>query len=304
MATVATTAAPLAPPPQTLRLESLARIDTTTLSQSELQALSLCSLSAFDLRSTTHLVFPKVDRSLFNESAGSRRQTYSRPRKPQSPSDSPTGRRRRVAGILPAPKLPPVPDDDPENIENRKIIDYLKQLIREDPKFDQVELAPPSVSAEILSNLEPRGGIVDREDGGLVKLGGERKRKRGRKPKLKVHLKECYRGMEIVNKNGVAIDLSGLANAEDPFAEELKRRTVGLESEEELLGFLRDLEGQWGSRRKKRKIVDAGHFGDVLPVGWKLLLGLKRKDGRAWIYCRRYIRWSSCLFYSSRSMGC
>ncbi|KAI9121276.1 hypothetical protein K1719_008309 [Acacia pycnantha] len=298
MATVDTTAPPSAPPPQALNLESLPRIVTTTLSQSELQALSLCSLSAFDLTSTTNLVFPHVDRSLFNESAGSRRQTYSRPRKPLSPSDSPTGHRRRVAGLLPTPKLPPVPDDDPENLENRKIIDYLKQLIREDPKFDQVELAPPSVSHEVVPNFELRVGMGESEDMGLV-----RKRKRGRKPKAKAHLDECYREMDFVNKDGVAIDLSALANTEDPFSDELRRRTEGLQSEEELLGFLRDLGGQWGSRRKKRKIVDAGDFGDVLPVGWKLLLGLKRKDGRAWIYCRRYISPSGEQFVSCKEVS-
>lgn len=97
--------------------------------------------------------------------------------------------------------------------------------------------------------------------------------------------------MEIVNRDGVAVDLTALANAEDPYGEELRRRTLGMESEEELLGFMRELGGQWGSRRKKRKIVDAGVFGDALPVGWKLLLGIKRRDGRASIYCRRYIRW-------------
>ncbi|XP_054802329.1 uncharacterized protein LOC129306043 isoform X2 [Prosopis cineraria] len=303
MATFATTPPPLGPTSQALKLEALARIDITTLSQSELQVLSLCSPSAFDLRSTTDLVFPKVDRSLFNESAGTRRQTYSRPRKPLSPSDSPTGHRRRVAGLLPTPKLPPLPDDDPENLENRKIIDYLKQLIREDPKFDQVELAPPAAAPEFVPNCELRVGMVESEDVGLMKLGGERKRKRGRKPKVKVHLKECYREMEIVNKGGVAIDLSALASTQDPFSEELRRRTEGLQSEEELLGFLRDLGGQWGSRRKKRKIVDAGDFGDVLPLGWKLLLGLKRKDGRAWIYCRRYISPSGEQFVSCKEVS-
>ena len=168
------------------------------------------------------------------------------------------------------------------------IIDYLKQLIREDPKFDQIEFAPPSSSSAPVAD---HGGAAatERAELGLVTFG-ERKRKRGRKPKVKVHLEECYRGMEIVNKNGVAIDFTELAKAEDPFAEELRRRTEGLQGEEELLGFLRDLEGQWGSRRKKRRIVDAADFGDVLPLGWKLLLGLKRKDGRAWIYCRRYVR--------------
>jgi len=248
-----------------LKVESLACIDSTTLSHSELLALSLSSLCAFDLRATNDLVTPKIDPALFNESAGSRRQTYSRPQ------SSPTGRRRRLAGLLPAPKLPPLPAHDPENAENRLIIDYLKQLIREDPKFDQVHLASPSL---------PQPNV---------------KRKRGRKPKLKLHLEDCYRGIDILNRNGVAVDLSQLATSQDPFADELKRRTEGLSKEEELLGFLRDLPGQWGSRRKKRRIVDAADFGDVLPLSWKILLGLKRKDGRAWIYCRRYIRF--CFFF-------
>jgi len=248
-----------------LKVESLACIDSTTLSHSELLALSLSSLCTFDLRATNDLVTPKIDPALFNESAGSRRQTYSRPQ------SSPTGRRRRLAGLLPAPKLPPLPAHDPENAENRLIIDYLKQLIREDPKFDQVHLAPPSL---------PQPTV---------------KRKRGRKPKLKLHLEHCYRGIDVLNRNGVTVDLSQLANSQDPFADELKRRTVGLSNEEELLGFLRDLPGQWGSRRKKRRIVDAADFGDVLPLNWKILLGLKRKDGRAWIYCRRYIRF--CFFF-------
>ncbi|KAK7328142.1 hypothetical protein VNO77_22238 [Canavalia gladiata] len=256
-----------------LKLEWVTCIDSTTLSQSEIYALSLSSLSS--LSAFNDLVTPKIDPSLFNESAGSRRQTYCRPQ------SSPTGRRHRLPGLLPAPKPPPLPAHDPEN---RVIIDYLKQLIREDPKFDQVELAQPSVS-------EQTEGVLPR------------KRKRGRKPKVKVHLEECYRGMEIVNKNGVAIDLSALANADDPFAFELRRRTEGLRNEEELLGFLRDLPGQWGSRRKKRRIVDAADFGDVLPLRWKLLLGLKRKDGRAWIYCRRYISPSGQHFVSCKEVS-
>lgn len=96
--------------------------------------------------------------------------------------------------------------------------------------------------------------------------------------------------LEIVNRNGVAVDLEALANADDPYGEELRRRTVGMESEVELLGFLRDLGGQWGSRRKRRKIVDASEFGDALPVGWKLIIGLKRRVGRVTLYCRRYLR--------------
>ncbi|KAG5104494.1 hypothetical protein JHK82_041464 [Glycine max] len=249
-----------------LKLESLACIDSTTLSHSELLALSLSSLC-----STHDLLTPKIDPALFNQSTGSHRQTYS------LPHSSPTARRRRLAGLLPSPKLPPLPAHDPENAENRLIIDYLKQFIRDDPNFDQVELAPPSL---------PQPRI---------------QRKRGRNPKVKVHLDDCYRGIDIVNQNGVSVDLQLLANSQDPFAEELKRRTEGLHNEEELLGFLRDLPGQWGSRRKKRRIVDSADFGDVLPLSWKILLGLKRKDGRAWIYCRRYIRFSSSFLTRSFS---
>ena len=122
---------------------------------------------------------------------------------------------------------------------------------------------------------------------------GEKKRKRGRKSKPS----DAEKGdeiLEIVNKNGVVIDFRALENGDELYGVELRRRSVGLESEEEVLGFLRNLDGEWGSRRKRRKIVDAGEFGDWLPIGWKLLLGLRRREGRVSIYCRRYVRWSCC----------
>lgn len=95
--------------------------------------------------------------------------------------------------------------------------------------------------------------------------------------------------LEIVNRNGVPVDFKALGNADEVYGTELWRRSNGLGSEDEVLGFLRGLEGQWCSRRKRRKIVDASHFGDALPIGWKLLLGLKRREGRVWVYCRRYV---------------
>ncbi|CAL9021225.1 unnamed protein product [Prunus brigantina] len=286
-------------------VDSLTHIDITTLSQSELHALSLCSSSssAFNLFGAQDLVVPKIDRSVFNESAGSRRQTYSRPRRSQS--DASTGHRRRVTGLHATPKLSPVPPDDPERNENHAIIAHLKNFISQDPKFEQINFeAAHTASFPMLlgPNHELRSGIVGfegREDEGV------KKRKRGRKPKVKVLSMEGegYVGMEMVNKNGAAVDVSGLANVEDPFGEELRRRTVGLETEEQLLGFMRELGGQWGSRRKKRKIVDANEFGDALPVGWKLLLGLKRKEGRAWIYCRRFISPTGQQFLSCKEVS-
>ncbi|XP_062077098.1 uncharacterized protein LOC133781989 [Humulus lupulus] len=330
MAAVATNRPQTLPEP-TLKLDCIPQIDISSLSQTELHALSLCSSSAFDLHCTDDIVVPKIDRATFNESAGSRRQTYSRPRRSQSSSSSSsvrtvasaaTGHRRRVAGLLPTPKVSHILADDPERYENRSIIDHLKRFISQDPKFNFVEFSQPSSQMEMGFNYEGGRGVAELDGGrdqmSLTSYGGERKRKRGRKPKLlKVQLEmqnvepESYRGLEMVNRNGVAVDFSALGNADDPYGEEFRRRTVGLESEEALLGFLRELDGQWGSRRKKRKIVDASEFGDALPIGWKLLLGLKRKEGRAWIYCRRYIspngqQFISCKDVSSylQSVGC
>ncbi|KAL5563260.1 hypothetical protein UlMin_033007 [Ulmus minor] len=316
MATVATKQPEGASQPS-LKVDSLSHIDLNTLTQSELHSLSLCSSAAFDLRRIDDLIVPKIDRSIFNESAGSRRQTYSRPRLSQSslsPASSaastaaPGHHRRRVAGLLPSPKLPPAPADDPEVHENRAIISLFKSLIWQDPKFENIDLSPASFGNQLGVNFEQGREFVDlegRDEMGLGVFGGERKRKRGRKPKAKVLNLEGqgYAGLDMVNKNGVPVDLSALASVEDPYGEELRRKTAGLESDEGLLEFMRELEGQWVSRRKKRRIVEASQFGDALPIGWKLLLGLKRKEGRAWIYCRRYISPTGQHFQSCKDVS-
>lgn len=101
-------------------------------------------------------------------------------------------------------------------------------------------------------------------------------------------------GIELqrVNGKGEMVDFAELEKKGDElYGDELRRRTLGLETEDAILGFLRGLEGQWCSRRKKRKYVDSGVFGDALPVGWKLLLGLRRRGFRVSVYCRRYVRW-------------
>lgn len=95
---------------------------------------------------------------------------------------------------------------------------------------------------------------------------------------------------EVLNSDGVAVDLAALGASEHPYREEIRQRTDGMRTEEELLGFLTGLNGRWGSRRKKKRIVDANEFGSKLPVGWKLSLSVKKKNGNVWLYCRRYIR--------------
>lgn len=133
-----------------------------------------------------------------------------------------------------------------------------------------------------------------------IVAGGQRKRKRGRPRKnenvgIQAEEKSTEDGgeaMTMVNNNGVLVDAVALVNVEDPFGEELKRRTLGLETESQLLEFMGRLNGEWASQRKRRRIVQAGDFGDFLPRGWKIMLSLKRRGGRVWIICRRYIRFS------------
>jgi len=96
--------------------------------------------------------------------------------------------------------------------------------------------------------------------------------------------------MEMVSKNGVVVDFVALGNMEDPYGEELRRRTEGMQLKAEFLGFLEGFEGEWGSTRKKRRIVDASLFGDALPIGWKLSICVKKQAGRVWLACTRYIR--------------
>ncbi|KAK0589203.1 hypothetical protein LWI29_011046 [Acer saccharum] len=266
-------------------VESLPFIDMTTLTQSELRSLSLCSTMAFDLDRFDDVVIPIIDPSLFNESAGSRQQTFSRPTTTTTHHHH-HHLRHRMAGLLPSTK-PSVSSSlpshlDTDNLENRTILNFLKQSLSQSPQFHDIQCLFTVNSGE--NDL-------------LLK-----KRKRGRKPKTKV--KSLEENLEIVNNNGVVVDIVGLGDFEDPYGEELRRRTEGLGgNEENLLGFLRDLGGQWCSRRKRRKIVDADLLGNALPVGWKLLLGLKRREGRASVYCRRYISPGGQHFLSCKEVS-
>ncbi|OUZ99635.1 Methyl-CpG DNA binding [Macleaya cordata] len=313
------------PPSKHLQLESIPLVDLRLLSQSELNSLSLCSNESFDLRRCDDIVIPKIDRSVFNESAGSRKQTYSRLHfAPPEPKHTNIGRNRRFSSGLHSVSKHPTnanPIDDPERRENKRIVTLLRELFAKDNLgTDLVPFCGPSDELLVPEPLNVENGFVSEEF-----EEGERKRKRGRRRKddpnsyansnknRKGKLQDDSKAivawnvqnlvLEIVNRNGEVVDIAALANMNDPFGPELKRRTVGLEKEAELLGFLRGLEGQWGSTRKKRKIVDAGDFGDYLPKGWKILLSLKRKGGQVWLYCRRYISPSGHQFVSMKEVS-
>ncbi|KAL1225795.1 Methyl-CpG-binding domain-containing protein 8 [Cardamine amara subsp. amara] len=97
--------------------------------------------------------------------------------------------------------------------------------------------------------------------------------------------------VNLENREGTRVDLSALANddSEDPYGEELRRITVGLETKEEILGFLEQLNGEWVNIGKKKKVVNACDYGGYLPRGWKLMLYIKKKGVNLWLACRRYI---------------
>ncbi|GMH31385.1 hypothetical protein Nepgr_033228 [Nepenthes gracilis] len=298
--------------PERLSIESIPAVDLRLLSQSELTSLARCSSRAFDLRRCDDVVIPKIDRSVFNESAGSRKQTYSRlrlaPRKPDLSSK---------------PRHMPEPmPEDAERGENARIISLFKQLFNSGSQNG--ESIPINVEYGETVPALPNVVVPMR----IIGNGGERKRRRGRKPKsdnlsgllalvpvdeaavadnannARVVDEEAeVREKEIVNKNGLTVDLAELAMLEDPYGAEIRRRTEGMEKDEELLGFLSGLNGQWGSRRKRRRIVDANEFGDALPMGWKLLVGMKKKKGQTWLFVRRYISPKGQCFVSCKDVS-
>ncbi|RZR99143.1 hypothetical protein BHM03_00028635 [Ensete ventricosum] len=271
-------------------------VDLRLLSQVEINSLSLSCPNAFDLRRCDDVVVPKIDRSVFNESAGSRKQTYSRlrlaPHKPDPAAPSTVASRRPRGLFSPSPSsssaavpidssLPQASnanDDDPGRRENLQIVFYLRQLFAREDNASRTLNVSYSTPAQGNPNQTNGNGLQEPGSAQLALVvveDGDR---------------------EVLNRNGRTVDLIALGQKVDPFSEELRRRTVGLTTEEHLLSFMSGLDGHWASRRRRRRIVDASGFGDHLPRGWKLLLGLKRKEGDVWVYCRRYIRFASSLY--------
>ncbi|XP_038990167.1 uncharacterized protein LOC103707977 isoform X1 [Phoenix dactylifera] len=284
--------------------EHIPVVDLRLLSQAEINTLSIACPNAFDLHRCDDVVVPKIDRSVFNESAGSRKQTYSRlrlaPRKPDAPpssaSSSSSVARRGPHGLLSSSPSSSAAsaadgganDDDPGRRENQQIVTFLRQLFaREESSAPPPQ--PPSqsqtLSLTVATPISARRN-PDADDNTSKAL---------------VVVEDGDR--DVLNAKGVTVDLVGLGEKVDPFGEELRRRTAGLKTEVDLLRFLSGLEGQWGSRRKRRKIVDASVFGDDLPRGWKLLLGLKRKEGVAWVNCRRYVSPNGKQFVSCKEVS-
>ncbi|AQK58094.1 Methyl-CpG-binding domain-containing protein 8 [Zea mays] len=228
--------------------ELLPVVDLRVLSQPDLDALAAASAHALAPRTCPDadpLPPLKIDRAVFNESAGSRKQTFSRRRLAASPSSA---RHSSSAQTSTGRK------NDPEG---DLVAYHLRRLfVPDDPSL------PPPPEPQTLALLQepspppPPAPDPDRE---------------------------------TTNAKGVSVDLLGLAAMPEPYDAELHRRTAGMASGTDLQGFIDSLAGEWVSQKKRRKNVDASFFGDHLPRGWKLQLGLKRNSGSIWVRCFSYV---------------
>ncbi|XP_015870469.3 uncharacterized protein LOC107407675 isoform X1 [Ziziphus jujuba] len=373
MASTTTVLDPTADDHHSLQLDSLPLIDLNLLSQSELYSLSLCSSSSSShahRRCDDDVLIPKIDRSVFNESAGSRKQTYSRlrlaPRNSQFASSSSA---RSAASSSPSftRQTTTIAALEPLDQENVQIIGLLKQLfaskthddlvpVRVEYNDDSSVLHQPfnnnvvhsipidvvvfdntsqkkrkrgrprkdanlavenfysngSSTREVPVELASSNAVFYDSPKEIVDGGGPAKRKRGRPRKDEKRAVEGSitagrvevvkeEGLVDVNRNGGAVDLVSLGNMEDPFGKELRKRTEVLETEAELLGFLGGLEGEWVT--KKKKIVQASQFGDALPRDWKIMLSVERREGRVYLFCRRYISPNGQQFLSCKEVS-
>jgi len=285
--------------PSSNHIDSLPLVDLRLMSQPELYTLSISAATHRHRRASDNdSVIPKIDRSNFNESAGSRKQTYSKLRL----------NKRKQNSAVPASSSYHIPE--PVDQENSQIISLLQQLFGVEPlrnalrpdRGDAVDRQLFPVHVEF--KQPPPVSVAFQNVPIDVIDASNRKRKRGRPRKndnsVSVFEEETKKVNEeasavvTVNERGFGMDADGLDY--DPFGEELKRRTEGLETEPLLLEFLETLNGEWASQRKKRRIVQASDLGDLLPTGWKIVITLLRRAGRASVVCRRYVRFFLLLF--------
>ncbi|XP_010477492.1 PREDICTED: methyl-CpG-binding domain-containing protein 8 [Camelina sativa] len=190
-----------------LLAESLPLIDTRLLSQSELRALSHCSsLSPSSSASLAASaggdddLTPKIDRSVFNESAGSRKQTFLRLRLARHPQP-------------PEPPSPQRQRDDSSREEQSQVASRLRSLFNVDSiqskeEEDEEEEEPEDNEGQIHYNSyvyqRPNPDSVQNV---LIQgtSGNEIKRKRGRPRRIRNPSEET----EVLDLTGEAfVDIS------------------------------------------------------------------------------------------------
>ncbi|XP_054796551.1 methyl-CpG-binding domain-containing protein 8-like [Prosopis cineraria] len=239
-----------------LHVESLPLVDLRFLSQSELYSLSLCSSSHILRRCDDDAIIPKIDRSVFNESAGSRKQTFSRLRL--------APRNNQISSVNATPIQIPRQNSEPIDEESTQIIALLQQLFGVesygDVKHDDTSLVP--VQVQFQDPLPDSATVAFQSIPIDIVDVSQTKRKRGRPRKnenvgIRVEekpRKEGSKAMTLLNSNGVLVDSLTSAYVEDPFGEELKRRTQGLETESSTVVFQNiPIDIVAGGQRKRKR---------------------------------------------------
>ncbi|GAV63578.1 zf-C2H2 domain-containing protein/MBD domain-containing protein/AT_hook domain-containing protein [Cephalotus follicularis] len=190
----------------TVHAETLPLIDLNLLTQTELLSLSLFSSPTPSLSEHEVVSTPKIDRSVFNESAGSRKQTFSRLRlsNPRNNLQSPPTTSR----ISRYPLTEPYPLDP----ENSQIISHLKSLfsVKSSNRIchvddDNLLVSVPIEYKDIVPFPSSSSVLLPLPDSvGDVFCSAMKKRKRGRPRKDDITITN---DKVVVDENG-AIDVS------------------------------------------------------------------------------------------------
>ncbi|XP_030528585.2 methyl-CpG-binding domain-containing protein 8-like [Rhodamnia argentea] len=129
-----------------LHADSLPLIDLRLLTQSELYSLSLSTSSSASSAHDDGVLIPKIDRSVFNESAGSRKQTFSRLR--LAPRGTAAASSSSSSSSALSRQKPPPPPHEPLDEDNSRIISLLQRLFAKDaPSTDPAAQADPPIVA-------------------------------------------------------------------------------------------------------------------------------------------------------------
>lgn len=271
-------------------------LDLDTFSQDEfVQLAEVCTGLDQEHIRTQELLDPKLDRRLgFNESAGSRKQTF---------RDHPSSKNQRLRrdGEADVGRSNSV---EPLRAPGYKVPGALNNFLRESspPRRRGRPPRPPCVA-----DIKPRPLLP----GSPVELGVEvathieekdldttsdedperASRKRTAVPEVPGSEGEVSEG-EKQNKKAKSVDEKSEAQDDQSRARRGKQSDT---SEAKLFEFLKNMVGRWTSDHRRRKIVAANGF----PSGWTVCVGLRQKHGRYYFEYRDYTEYETDKISSS-----
>ncbi|CAH2033607.1 unnamed protein product [Thlaspi arvense] len=261
-----------------LSAESLTLIDTRLLSQSELRALAHCSSLSPSSSSSASLaasaggdddLTPKIDRSVFNESAGSRKQTFLRLRLARHPPP-------------PRPPSPQRQRDNSSREENSQVASLLRSLFSvdsiqreaEEEEGEEENEGQPLIPVPIPNNRNVYQNPYFDSVKNVLAQGiseNETRRRRGRPRKIR-------------NPSDVGINAeTGVSDSEreGPFSVDKTRSNLGTESRYDDSGI--SMDSNPGKRKRGRPRKSGDGF-NQLAVNCKVedkeeIVNLENREG-------------------------